>query len=317
MTLPKVLMTDVVRSSKQGDSHGGAYIVDLESKSFEQVLDWNRVDINWEGRGMGRGLRGICFVGDEVFIAASDELFVFDQQFQILRSFKCPYLHHCHEIAYDGDQYIYLSATSFDSVLRFDIKREQFDHAWWIRAVEQEYDGKKVKALDAVIYDPNQPGGAKEADTLHINNVCVLNKVPMFSGLSMNLLVAIEGGQTKPYALVPPSTHNCQPLGQGVLMNSTGQNALVMADRQGKPLKQFAYPKYPNEEMTNTDIPGDYARQGFGRGLCVDMVNRLVIAGSSPGTVSAFDVQSDQLISKVQVSNDLRNAPHGLEIWPY
>ena len=317
MPLPTVLMTDVVRSSKQGDSHGGAYLINLETKSFEQVLDWNRVDINWEGRGMGRGLRGICFVGDEIYIAASDELFVFDQQFNILRSFKCDYLHHCHEIAYDGKQYIYLSATSYDSVLRFDVQAGRFDRGWWICPVQQVVDGKTVHAIDAVVYDPNTPDGAEQADTLHINNVCVHGGLPMFSGLSMNLLVAIEDDQAKPYAMVPPTTHNAQPLGQGVLMNSTGQDSMVMADRQGKRIMEFSYPKYEQEELTNADIPGDFARQGFGRGLCVDMENRLVIAGSSPGTVSAFDVQSQKMVVSVQVSNDLRNAPHGLEIWPY
>jgi hypothetical protein len=317
MPLPTVLMTDVVRSSNQGDSHGGAYLVNLETSSFEQVLDWNRVDINWEGRGQGRGLRGICFVGDEIYIAASDELFVFDQQFNILRSFRCEYLHHCHEIAYDGDQYIYLSATSYDSVLRFDVRAQRFDQGWWMRTVEREYDGKMVRAIDAVAYDPDEPGGAQEGDTLHINNVCVAGKVPLFSGLAMNLLVAIQDGQAKPFAQVPPTTHNCQPLGKGVVMNSTGQDAVVMADRQGRLIKQFKLPRYDESTLTHTDIPDDFARQGFGRGLCIDPANRALIAGSSPGTVSVFDVQSESLIATVQVSNDLRNAPHGLEIWPY
>lgn len=317
MPLPTVLMTDVVRSSKQGDSHGGAYLIDLDTSTFEQVLDWDRAEINWEGRGQGRGLRGICFVGDEIYIAASDELFVFDQEFNILRSFRCDYLHHCHEIAFDGAQYIYLSATSYDSVLRFDIESQRFDCGWWMRTVEREYDGKLIKALDAVAYDPNEPGGAHEGDTLHINNVCVAGKVPLFSGLSMNLLVAIQEGQTKPFALVPPTTHNCQPLGKGVVMNSTGQDAIIMTDRQARLIKKFAYPVYDESTLTHTDVPDDYARQGFGRGLCVDHENRLVIAGSSPGTVSAFSVQSESMVSSVQVSNDLRNAPHGLEIWPY
>jgi hypothetical protein len=317
MPLPTVLMTDVVRSSKQGDSHGGAYLIDLEERSFSQVLDWNRIDINWEGRGQGRGLRGICFVGDEIYIAASDELFVFDQQFNILRSFKCDYLHHCHEIAFDGGQYIYLSATSFDSVLRFDVESQRFDQGWWMQAVEQEHQGKMVKALDAVLFDPNEPDGAQEGDTLHINNMCVVGKVPLFSGLNMNLLVAIQENESRPFALIPPTTHNTQPLGKGVVMNSTGQDAVVMADRNAQAVMMFRYPTYPESELVNTGIPDDYARQGFGRGLCVDNENRLIIAGSSPGTVSAFNVQSQSMVSTVQVSNDIRNAPHGLEIWPY
>ena len=317
MPLPTVLMTDVIRSSNQGDSHGGAYLINLEAKKYEQVLDWDRVDINWEGRGQGRGLRGICFVRDEVYIAASDELFVFDQQFNILRSYKCKYLHHCHEIAFDGGEYIYLSATSYDSILRFNIETRQFDLGWWMQAVDRVHQGKKVKALDAIAYNPNEPDGALKGDTLHINNVCVAGKVPLFSGLSMNLLVAIQEGETRPFALVPPTTHNCQPLGKGVVMNSTGQDAVVLADRNAGIIKQFKYPTYPDSQLVNTDVPGDYARQGFGRGLCVDPINRLIIAGSSPGTVSAFEVQSESLVASIQVSNDLRNAPHGLEIWPY
>ena len=100
-------------------------------------------------------------------------------------------------------------------------------------------------------------------------------------------------------------------------MNSTGQDALVLGDRSARVLKKFEYPRYKREELSHADIPGDYARQAFGRGLCVDRVSKLLIAGSSPGTVSAFSAQKGEMVATLQVSNDLRNAPHGLEIWPY
>ena len=317
MILPKVLMTDVVRSSQQGDSHGGAYLINLQSGEFEQVLDWNRVDINWEGRGQGRGLRGICFVGDEIYIAASDELFVFDKSFEIQRSFKCDYLHHCHEICYDGHRYIYLSATSFDSVLRFDTQHGRFDRGWWMRPFRVTKGGRTGFELRATVFDPNAADGPPEGDHLHINNVCYTNGVCMFSGLAMNMLASIIDDQVRPYAIVPPTTHNCQPLEQGILMNSTGQDAVVLTDRNGRAQKKFEYPRYDPSELKNTDIPGDYARQAFGRGLCVDEQKKLIVAGSSPGTVSAFDLRRGELLTSVQVTNDLRNAPHGLELWPF
>ena len=317
MILPKVLMTDVVRSSQQGDSHGGAFLINLQTGEFDQVLDWNRVDINWEGRGQGRGLRGICYVGDEVFIAASDELFVFDQSFEILRSYKCDYLHHCHEICYDGHRYIYLSATSFDSVLRFDTHQERFDRGWWMRVKKVTRGGRSGHELQAQVYDPNGDDGPPEGDNLHLNNVCYTNGVCMFSGLAMNVLASIIDDQVRPYAIVPPTTHNCQPLETGVLMNSTGQDAVVLADRNGAVRSRFEYPRYDPSELKHTDIPGDFARQAFGRGLCVDKHKKILIAGSSPGTVSAFQINSGQMLASVQVCNDLRNAPHGLEIWPF
>lgn len=317
MTLPRVLMTDVIRSSEQGNSHGGAYLIDLERGSFDKVLDWNTTDIDWQGRGMGRGLRGICFVDQEVFIAASDELFVFDQQFEQLRSHKCPYLHHCHEICYDGSRYIYLSATSFDSVLRFDTHESVFDIAWWIHPVFKTVRGKRVQILGAKPYDPNGASGPDQKDTLHINNVSMHNGEIHFSGLKMGVFLRLKDNTLTPIAAIPPMTHNCMVIDEGIAMNSTGRDAAVIQTPKGELVRAFEYPRYENDELTNADIPGDFARQAFGRGLCLDHQNGLVIAGSSPGTVTAFDRATGDRVQSVCVTNDLRNAPHGLEIWPF
>jgi hypothetical protein len=72
--LPIVVLSSVIRSAHQGESHGGVYLVDMASGQVEQVLDWNRAEIDWEGRGGDRGLRGIAFHGDRLFLAASDEI---------------------------------------------------------------------------------------------------------------------------------------------------------------------------------------------------------------------------------------------------
>lgn len=317
MSLPTVLMTDVIRSSQQGDSHGGAYLINLQTGDFEKVLDWNTTDIDWQGRGMGRGLRGICFVNENIYIAASDELFVFDKEFRRIRSYTCPYLHHCHEISYDGSRYIYLSATSFDSILRFDTKAGAFDIAWWIHPVSKTVRGKRTRVLGAKPYDPNGSSGPEQNDTLHINNVSMHNGDVHFSGLKMGVFLRLRNSELTPIAAIPPMTHNCMMLNDLVAMNSTGRDAAVIQTPKGDPVRAFVYPSYDLAELRNTDIPGDFARQAFGRGLCIDPENGLLIAGSSPGTVTAFDKSTGDRVQSVCVTKDLRNAPHGLEIWPF
>ena len=89
----------MVRGSHQGESHGGVYLIDLERRDIRQVVDWNKADIDWQGRGWDRGLRGIAFDGEVVYIAASDELFAYTPDFRLLGSWRNPYLKHCHEIA--------------------------------------------------------------------------------------------------------------------------------------------------------------------------------------------------------------------------
>ena len=60
----KLVTTSVVRGSQQGQSHGGVYLIDLERRSVRQAIDWNKADIDWQGRGWDRGLRGIAFDGE-------------------------------------------------------------------------------------------------------------------------------------------------------------------------------------------------------------------------------------------------------------
>ena len=69
MRLPKLILTSVVRGSQQGESHGGIYTVDFELQQGEQHVDWNSSDIDFEGRGADRGLRGIAFDSDDIYLS--------------------------------------------------------------------------------------------------------------------------------------------------------------------------------------------------------------------------------------------------------
>ena len=60
----------------------------------------------------------------------------------------------------------------------------------------------------------------------------------------------------------------------------------------------------------------DVARQGFGRGLAT-FVDRFLFGGSSPSTITLYDLAANQQVGRVNLSMDIRNAIHGLEVWPY
>ena len=77
MKLPKLIATSVVRGSEKGQSHGGVYTVDFDGLEVVQQIDWNAGDIDFSGRGWDRGLRGIEFFEQQIWISASDELFCY------------------------------------------------------------------------------------------------------------------------------------------------------------------------------------------------------------------------------------------------
>ncbi len=174
--LPRILCSSVVRSVHQGESHGGVYLVDLEAGSSEQVLDWTDANINWEGRGGDRGLRGIAFHDGSIYLAASDEVFVYDRAFDRLGSFRNPYLSMCHELFVDGDR-LYLSSTGFDAVLEYDLTSQTFTRGWSLRyanALEVPPHVLKLKAPPTLrVFDPNGTKGPERGDSSHVNHVWV------------------------------------------------------------------------------------------------------------------------------------------------
>ena len=305
---PPLIATSVVRGSEQGQSHGGVYVVDPASQSVRQVLDWNTANIDWQGRGWDRGLRGVAFYDGEVYIAASDEIFVYDQQFRQLRSFRNEYLKHCHEVSVYQHK-LYLTSTGFDSILAFDLLEQKF--TWGLHAAK--IDG----AWHAHRFDPNTDVGPPPRNQLHINNVDCTGEGLSFAGLRTGGIISLApDARLMPQVELPEGIHNAHLINDGVLFNDTAANYLRFVTRDGHE-RRFPFPVYDENELEFADIDDSkIARQGFGRGLCV-INEHLVAAGSSPSTVSVFDLSSGQIVFSVNFSMDIRNAIHGLEIWPY
>ncbi len=194
-----LIASSVVRGSRQGESHGGVYLVDTQRNSFEQVIDWNTPDIDWQGRGWDRGLRGIAFDGAQVFMAASNELFVYSPDFRLLASYSNPFLMHAHEIAVH-ERRLYLTSTGFDSVLGFDLDRREFCFGLQVQRVGG--------AFQARLFDPLGNRGPAASNDLHINSVFCNADGMYISGLKTACLLLLPGRQAQ--ALGEPAARRSQ-----------------------------------------------------------------------------------------------------------
>jgi hypothetical protein len=301
-----LIATSVVRGSHQGESHGGVYLVDFNNQSVEQTIDWNTADIDWQGRGWDRGLRGIAFDGDRVFIAASNELFVYTPNFELLGSFRNPYLMHCHEICVHQRR-LYLTSTGYDSILGFDLDQNRFCFGLHVVGVGSSYQGSP--------YDPVSEKGPPPGNRLHLNNVYCDTTGMYLSGLNTRAMIRFDGRSLKRVASLPAGMHNARPHGDGVLFNDTASDRvrLALPDKD----ISFPVPQFEEAELTHTNLDDSrIARAGFGRGLCM-IDDRLVATGSSPSTIALHDLVDVRTRSVVTLTHDVRNAIHGLEVWPY
>jgi hypothetical protein len=305
----KLVTTSVVRGSDQGESHGGIYLVDLDEKTVTRTVDWNTADIDWQGRGWDRGLRGIAFDGDTVFIAASDELFAYTPDFKLLASWRNRYLRHCHEIAV-YKRTLYLTSTGFDSILGFDLDSRRFQ--WAMHLATENF------RFRAVAFDPAAENGPLMLNKLHLNNVFCNERGMYIGGLRTGGMLHFNGKTVHMSAELPPGSHNARPFRDGVLFNDSEADVLRYAGRgEGLEDRAMRVPKYDMSALGNAGADSSgIARQGFARGLCV-LSDSVVGGGSSPSTISIYDLARNERLLSVNLTMDVRNAIHGLEVWPY
>ncbi len=306
--LPTLIATSVVRGSQQGESHGGIYLIDFENQIANIMVDWDDSGIDFTGRGWDRGLRGIEFSGGEIFVAASDELFVYDQDFNIKRSYKNDFLKHAHEMN-KFENLLFVTSTGYDSLLVFDLNRDEFTRGIHLR--------KGTNGWQSQLFDPLSKDGPEMANNLHLNNVRCSKKGLFVSGLRTGALIYMDSDlNAKEYCSLPEGTHNARPFKQGVIFNDTKSDCVRAVSRDGNETN-FKVPTYDETELTHTNLDDSrIARQGFARGLCL-VDQKLIAVGSSPSTINLFNLEEKKKVASVNLSMDIRNAIHGLEVWPY
>jgi hypothetical protein len=130
-------------------------------------------------------------------------------------------------------------------------------------------------------------------------------------------MLHFNGKRINMSAMLPVGTHNAQPFEDGVIFNDTETNFVRFASRDYNRDRAFKVPVLPQDQLTGTEFDDSrIARASFGRGLCV-VKDRLIAAGSSPSTIALHDLESEETALTVTLSTDVRNAIHGLEVWPF
>ena len=226
----------------------------------------------------------------------------------MIEEYRNPSLRHCHEIC-RRDHLLLLTSTGFDCLLGFDLNKRKF--VWGLR-IARDTKGWKTSA-----FDPLHTPGPKPANALHLNNVWVDSRGIYAAGLRVPALLHINAAwQVTEVCALPEGTHNARPFRDGVLFNDTQNDHLRFVGRGGLE-RAFPLPRYPDEDIEFAGVDDSkVARQAYGRGLCA-VTDTLVAGGSSPSTISLYDLERGVRVAAVNLSMDIRNAIHGLEVWRF
>lgn len=283
----KLVASSVVRGSNTDDSSGGLYLVDLETRTVHQPVDWNERQFKWAGRGRELGLRGVAVDDDRLYCAASDELFLFNSAFEKEASWRNPYLKYCRGIAV-FERKLFIVSSGFDSIIGFDLDTQQFDWALQIKSHGFDF------GLNA--FDPTSDDGPIMLAKLDMRDI-FCDGTGMYISSEPGLL-RFSGDAISMAVELPPHSHNARPFRDGVLFNDSVGETLRYAGR--------------GEGEEDRALPAGE----FPRGLCV-LSDTLVAGGSSPTAISVYDLAANKRMLSVQISEDPQTSIHSIAIWPF
>ena len=289
------------------------------------MIDWSDDSIDWEGRGGDRGLRGIAFHDGLVYLAASDEVFVYDREFRRQGSFRNRYLKHCHEINVAGDR-LYMASTGLrlrarvrpgapDLLPRLDAPLRPVGEA---REAPRSAGPGRVarRTTRPPTTDPGPPtprtsttsGRTRAPSTPAARRLGTIWRIPLGE-------TPCSAERRSPPCRSAPT----MPARSATGSCSTTRRAIASCTPTARAATRssLALPTYAPEALEHADLPGDLARPNFGRGLTVvgDFdPDRRIVTGDDHRVRSRHAANG---IASVNITMDVRNAVHGLEVWPF
>jgi len=305
--MAKLITTSVVRGCEPGESHGGVYVIDVEGQRSHQVMDLESIENARPGREWDRGLRGIAIDGETVYFVTSDTLLAFTPDFNLIGSWRNPYLNQAHEMSI-YERSLYITSTGYDSILAFELDEKKF---FWALHVDLDRFN-----YSASLYDPMGDEGPLLINKLQLNNVHTDDNGMYISGLNTGGMLHFNGEAINMSVTLPQGTRNAQPYRDGVLFNDSEADAVRYASRTGEEDRALKAPTFGPAEVEKDIDDTQGTRQGFVRGLCL-INDRIVAAGSSPSTISLHDLKESKTLLSVNLSLDFRSAIHGLAVWPF
>lgn len=330
----KLLASSVVRLSNQGASHGYLYEIDLNKKTYKTVLEWNDPNINWDGRGGDRGLRGIVNYQDLIIVSSGKQILFLNKEYEITDKLTSHLFGDIHEM-FVQNEILYITSTQYDLIVLLNLKTKKIEKAYHIKPkLKQKYKkqdifNKKLFAFKRkLLYTSSliwpfknqfdfeiisdiekyKPTDTTIDQSIHINSIQVNEHGIFFTGTKYNFVFQIKNDELKKDAIIPFGTHNVIPYKEGYIMNYTVGGKVFFTTKKGRITKKYniEHPKNIDSADNNSN-----ARPGWNRGLVIND-NRIFI-GNSPASINIIDLNNG-CSEIIQMDSNVRNTIHGLTL---
>ena len=304
----KIICSTVVRAAKQGDMHGGLYVIDIDSGKVVHHAPYEMDFVNDNERGGERGLRGICVLPDRIIVSDSAGFIELDKNtYQIKRTHSDrDYFKSIHEICFSNG-FLWVTSTAYDAVAKLDLDFNVLDF-WEIKGNSLE-SSKELTGKVSISSEEKTSD-----DNYHINSIFADNGKVLVAGLLTPLydIETMEEVCAIPYLQahghkIHSFVHNFYKYEDMTIANLTSFNALGISKNN----VDFSIHKIPRSSHVTYHIDS-IAKNNWNRGLA--RKDNILLIGSSPARILVYDLETDEFIKEIKLEEDMKHAIHGLEI---
>jgi hypothetical protein len=304
----RLIASAFVRSSDPDDRQGGVYLLDLRRRPAAVAVGAATAGIDWRGRGLERGFRGIACDGDGVFLAAGDELFAFTPGLKPAGSWRNYWLGECRDICVH-QRTLFLVSSTYDAILGFDLDRHEFHWGMHVGVDQFRFKGSH--------FDPLGSDGPLPLNKLQLSDIYCNSNGMYLSGRHTGGMLHFNGEQILMSAQLPRGARNARPFRRGVLFIDNQAHELRYCGRDGgQEDRALPLPSCEHPDGTSESACGDTAPEPTARGLCL-LNDRVAAVGSAPATVTLFDLEDNRRLLSVALSRNPFSAIHSLASWPF
>ena len=307
--MTRILATTVIHDRQIGQSHGSAYLVDLQRKSVHRVIDYKAHDIEWLGREGGRGLRGVAHHDDSLFLTAGDQLLEYGFDFKPRQSWRCDALLDARGLAVHGDTLFVISAGN-DCVLGFDLEAREF--RWAMHVVSD------VSRFKATTFDPLSSADAPLAiNKLELRTIQADEAGLRVHGLNSNGLLYFNGKTVTMSVELPEGANDGRLFKSGVLFNDSRAGALRYASRKESAHDRvMSIPFFdPSQQHELDDDEARATMRGYARGLCI-LGDNVAVVGTTPAGILLFDIEKAERLATIVINRDVDEAINSIAALP-
>lgn len=180
-----LLVSSTIRGVPAKEKSGYVYSIDLENQKIlrrSQIIEPPNREADANPRGGMRGSKGIAIQQDQIAIANTSSIFLYDPEWDLIREISHPSCAGIHDIMFQGDT-IWATAARSDMIFQFDFEGNLLDYFCFREpdSIRQDLswrpplklDEEQVLSGEIDFRDP-RTYEIETYDNAHVNSICQL-----------------------------------------------------------------------------------------------------------------------------------------------